>query len=382
MNTDRSQPGGDREPASRIQGLLSWDRLGFRLLVFGCMGLFWILQGRIFGRPWMALIQSEVVATLPWAFAAPIVGLIRRRTRGGGWLRALATHLLGLAGFYLFYWMVRELVALCWMGAALPWIPFRPGGLVPAFPQVMTTLGQSPFMYLIILLGMEATRQAQARRAEAEQHLEVQQEQARQAAQLKGQLAEARLALLQRQINPHFVFNALQAVSTLLHRDPEAANDVVEGLADLLRAMLEEGECGTWSLGKELDLTRRYLEIEQVRFGKRLTIGWDLAPDLDAPVPRLVLMPLVENAIRHGLSGKVGPAHLDITVRGEDGVLRLEVADDGQGAAEPLKLGVGLGNTRERLATLYGDAAGLHTETIPGGGFRAWLHLPLSGRAT
>jgi LytS/YehU family sensor histidine kinase len=224
-----------------------------------------------------------------------------------------------------------------------------------------------PFVYFLILLGAEASEHAQARRREEEQ-----------AGRLARQLTDARIALLQRQLHPHFLFNALQAISTLLHRAPATADRLLVQLSALLRAMLDDASEQKLSLRKELELTRNYLDIEKARFEDRLRVDWHVDEGLlDVQVPSMVVLPLVENSIRHGLSPKVGPGCLTITASSEGASLLLTVEDDGLGATLPLGPGLGVGNTRERLAVLYGERAALRIETASQRGFRATIQIPL-----
>jgi two-component system LytT family sensor kinase len=214
-------------------------------------------------------------------------------------------------------------------------------------------------------------------------HAQARQEGEIQAGRLARQLSDARLALLQRQLHPHFLFNALQAISTLIHREPGTADKLLVRLSSLLRAMLDDASSQTLSLRTELDLTRKYVEIEQVRFGDRLHVEWSVDDALlDIQVPSLIVLPLVDNAIRHGLSAKVGPGRLKIGAGSEVASLLLTVEDDGLGAAVPLRLGLGIGNTRERLTTIYGEHATLMIDTSPQGGFCATIRIPLRGERT
>lgn len=354
--------------------LLSWDRLGFRILVFGGLGLMWVIQGVLYGQRLSELVRVELGTLMPWAFLAPLVLAWGKRARIDrlGLGRFLAAHLLGMLVVFIPYWAVRRGVAFVWDGFATGWSASLVAGLLPTRQNLLGSFLGVPFAYFLILLGAEAMTHAQARREE-----EVQAE------RLAGQLAEARLALLRRQLHPHFLFNALQAVSTLLHRDPGAADGVVMRLSTLLRVMLETASGETVSLRTEMELTRRYLEIEQVRFGDRLAFEWSVDEALlETPVPSLVLLPLVENAIRHGLSAKVGPGRLAISARAEGASLVVTVEDDGLGASALLRPGVGIANTRERLEGTFGARAGLEVETAPGRGFRARLRVPLEeGRA-
>ncbi len=334
------------------------------------MGFMWVLQGRLYGQPWPDLILVELGVLMPWAFLAPLVLSWGRRVRIDrlGLGRFLAAHLVGMLVVFVPYWALRRGIAFVWAGFASGWSAALFEGLLPTRQNLLGSFLNVPLCYFLILLGSEAMTHAEARREE-----EVQAE------RLAGQLAEARLALLQRQLHPHFLFNALQAISTLLHRDPATADALLVRLSTLLRAMLENASGQTLSLGTELELTRRYLEIEQARFGDRLLATWSVDEALlEAPVPSLVVLPLVENAIRHGLSPKVGPGRLTIAAEAEGTSLVVTVRDDGLGAAAPLRPGVGIANTRERLEALYGERASLEIETAPGEGFTARVRVPLA----
>jgi sensor histidine kinase YesM len=179
------------------------------------------------------------------------------------------------------------------------------------------------------------------------------------AAQLETQLVEAQMAALQHQLQPHFLFNTLHAISTLMHRDVDAADRTLMRLSDLLRMTLEtlgQHEC---TLKAELDFVSKYLEIEQMRYADRLNVRFDVEPEaLDALLPTLLLQPLVENAIKHGVSKKPGPGHIDVKARQEHDKLWIEVRDDGRGLSETaltaLQKGIGVSTTRARLQHQFG----------------------------
>jgi two-component system, LytTR family, sensor kinase len=150
-------------------------------------------------------------------------------------------------------------------------------------------------------------------------------------------------------------------------------------LSTLLRAMLDDASGHTPALATELDLARKFVEIEQVRFGDRLCVEWFIDQSLlEVRVPSLIVLPLVENAIRHCLSPKLGAGHLVVTAARGGRSLIVTVEDAGLGATEPIRLGVGLANTRARLEAMYHGGASLETATRPGGGFRATVRAPLA----
>jgi two-component system, LytTR family, sensor kinase len=358
----------------RCDFLLSWDRLGFRVLVFSGLALMWILQGRLMGEPWQDLLRAELGGLLPWAFLAPLVLSLNARIRMDrlGLWRFLAGHLVGMLLVFVPYWLILRGISLAWKTWSAGWRASNLAVLAPTGQNLLGGFLSVPFVYLLILLGAEAMRHADARRIKEAQ-----------AGNLARQLAEARLALLQRQVNPHFLFNALQAISTLLHRDPAVADSLLLQLSALLRAMLEDASERTIDVRTELDLSRKYLAIEQVRFGDRLCVEWQVSEAVcDAHAPSLIVLPLVENAIRHGLSRKVGPGRLRITAGREGSQLLICVEDDGLGATLPLPAGVGIANTRERLQAMYARQASLEIDTRPGAGFRASVRLPLDGAAS
>jgi LytS/YehU family sensor histidine kinase len=198
------------------------------------------------------------------------------------------------------------------------------------------------------------------------------------AAQLRTRLAEANLQALQRQLHPHFLFNTLNTISALMHRDTEAADAMLERLSDLLRLTLDRVGTQHVSLKDELDFLSKYLEIEKTRFGERLQVHMEVEVDmLDAAVPNLVLQPLVENALRHGIGPKIGGGRVDISARREGRDLWLEVRDNGVGLTnDAFHKGVGLTNTRSRLEHLYGDRCRFECHTPPGGGLLVTVVIP------
>jgi hypothetical protein len=192
---------------------------------------------------------------------------------------------------------------------------------------------------------------------------------------------EARLLALRYQIGPHFFFNALNAISTLVHTDRKAeATTMIARLADLLRASLEPPASGMIPLRSELEIVRGYLAIEQVRFADRLTASIDAdARALDAMVPAMILQPLVENAVRHAVAVRDEPTRVTVRAALREGTLTLSVFDDGPGAvASSEGLGVGLANIRDRLREVYGGSHRFLAGASANGGFRAELAIPVS----
>lgn len=190
------------------------------------------------------------------------------------------------------------------------------------------------------------------------------------AAQLETRLMETRLRTLEAELHPHFLFNTLHAISTLIHSKPDAADRMISRLSDLLRLTFDRSGAPRIPLQEEVEFLQKYLEIEQTRFQDRLTVEFDIDPHaLDAEVPRLILQPLVENAIKHGVSPKPGPGLIRVSAHRQDDRLAIEVRDNGAGLAERAGLpgGVGLSNTRDRLECLYGAAHRLEFSDSPHG---------------
>jgi signal transduction histidine kinase len=201
-------------------------------------------------------------------------------------------------------------------------------------------------------------------------------------ARLREEAARAELSALQARINPHFFFNTLNTITYLVAQDPEQAEEVIQKLAELFRYTFKVSGAGPVALQEELDFTRDYLAVEQARFGERLLVEWDLDPEsLLLPVPGLILQPLVENAVGHGLAPRAEGGRIRIRSRLVDRVLHLDVADDGVGLPDGGRViheGHGLGNVQRRLHSFYQGRASLGVQPNPEGrGTLARMLLPL-----
>lgn len=200
------------------------------------------------------------------------------------------------------------------------------------------------------------------------------------AARMGQDLAQAQLRALQAQLNPHFLFNALNSIVTLIGREPALAQQLVVRLADLLRATLRAGDRQEIPLAQELELTRRYLDIERVRFADRLRVEWPAPPIPTTMVPAFALQPLVENALLHGIARRAEAGTVSVTVSQQGDMLELVVRDTGPGLSptpSPHGTGTGLANLRDRLMRLYGDRASLTLHDRGGSGTDAVLRLPI-----
>ncbi|MCA1584408.1 MAG: histidine kinase [Acidobacteria bacterium] len=195
-------------------------------------------------------------------------------------------------------------------------------------------------------------------------------------------LLAAKIEALKSQINPHFLFNTLTSVSSLIRSQPDTARAVIQKLSGLLRRLMRSQEQFV-TLREELEAIDEYLDIEVIRFGSRLSVRKEIAPDtLDVIVPSMILQPLVENAIKHGLARKVGPGHMTIRSRRDRDHAVLEVEDDGLGISDErlrtaMSSGIGLSNVRERLRVIYGVAGRVELRGAPGRGAAARLEFPI-----
>jgi len=200
---------------------------------------------------------------------------------------------------------------------------------------------------------------------------------AERAQKLEARLAQARMQALEARLHPHFLFNTLNAISSLVTKDPRRAEAMIARLADLLRLVLQRREEGDVLFSQELDLTQRYLAIEQTRFMDRLSVRYEIEPQtLSARLPGFVLQPLVENALRHGLWPQPAPGTLRIHAARSDGHLQVQIVDDGVGIGPSPREGLGLSSTRARLREQFGEGPWLTVADRPGGGTQVTLNIP------
>lgn len=302
---------------------------------------------------WQAGLRSTAIFLL-WAGLTPLaLSAVRRwpplgRTR---WRNALVLTGVGIA-----------LCALHLLGMALVTLAMAPGP-VPA-QRLLSSLA----------VGLGATNVLMAGALFAV-GIAVHQFAARRAAE--RQLSDARLAALRHQLQPHFLFNTLNALSELVHRDADRAESVLLRLSALLRRALQDGQAPRITLGEELDFLDDYLSIQETLLGERLQVRRRISREcLSARVPPLLLQPLVENALRHGIAPCLEGGVLTIGCRMIDGALCIDISDTGLGASLPLRSGIGMANTRERLDTEYAGAASVEVRTAPGEGFCVRLRLP------
>jgi two-component system, LytTR family, sensor kinase len=307
------------------------------------------------------LLRSLGVGTLIWYVcfvSAPLFIWMGRRLPfdRSRWPLSLASHLAAIA-------LLAVLTA--WLQYRVTYRPAKIGPPLGAYLKLGLITGTLPF------LTVAAAAHALAARARA-------QERDLESERIRSQLAESRLEALTAQLQPHFLFNTLQGISTLITRDPVAADKMLTDLSDLLREVLRRGEKQEVELGEELRVLESYLEISRTRFGDRLSIAVNADEGaIRALVPFFILQPLVENALHHGISSHAGSGSIEIAARRMDEHLVLTVRDDGPGTVAPdAQRGIGLANTRARLQELYRGAHSLQVGRPADGGFQVSVTVP------
>ena len=282
---------------------------------------------------WRYTLTMAATEWFVWAAFTPVVAWLARRFRMSRrqWWRVLILAAAGLPAAFLKVTFTRILR--------------RPIGGDEYF-QITNFVGQYLIYWAIIVV------------THAWLYYRESQQRALQTSQLEALLAETRLQMLRMQLQPHFLFNTLNTIAELVHERPDAAERMIGGLSHLLRETLHAGLVERVPLHQELELLGCYVDIQRARFGDRLHVNVSAADDVSvALVPSLLLQPLVENAIQHGIGARAAPARIDIAAVHDGSGLRITVADDGRGLqGGPVWEGVGLGNCRSRLRTLYGDA--------------------------
>jgi signal transduction histidine kinase len=343
-----------------------------RLLVAGFA--FWTAFALIFAVEYWLLgipetfphiVATQLASWWPCALLTPPLAAftIRIRAAGRSRARALLLHALGAAGF-----VVVGGALMGGLESLLPWSEAAGGILAAARHGMLRYLGPDLLLYCLVVAAATAAANAveSRRRGVA-------------AATYARQLAEARIHVLSAQLQPHFLFNTLHAVSALIWEDRARADRLLARLSDLLRLTLRSGSRIETTLEEELALLERYAEIQETRYGDRLRIRIDAEPAArQAMVPHLILQPLVENAIRHGIVGRSAPGKVEVEARAGDGRLHLTVRDDGIGlpSGRPVRDGVGLGVTRARLRQLYGAAQTFDLSPGSAGGAVCALTIP------
>jgi two-component system LytT family sensor kinase len=319
---------------------------------------------------WLPMFATELATWLPWALATPLlISLARRRTLTRS--TALPTAAVHLAAF-----AIISLVAEGWF-AVLQMI-FNPWDY-PQQPTFMdawrTSLPyQVPTFLIVYALILTVTFVMDSREKMARQVTET--------ARLNEELSRAQLAALRRQMEPHFMFNTLHSIAGLVRDDRnEAAVSMIVGLSEFLRRALDDSHRSQVTLAEEVEYLERYLDIQKVRFGERLQVSVDIPAELlPAQVPNLLLQPLVENAIKHGIAQRVAGGTVRVAGLCDSGNLCISVYNDGPTVPtdwQATHTGVGIGNLRTRLQILHGNKSGLQLKRADSGAVEVVVTLPL-----
>jgi two-component system LytT family sensor kinase len=318
------------------------------------------------------IVVSFIESTIWAAMTIVIFWLSNRFSRQWRWIVRIPLLLvIGVAiavGVYLAVDFARDLLVTA------PH-PRRGGANLSPWREVARFRFLNQFLIYLAVLAAGFAREYFVRdQQRAHEAIEL----ARERAALQAQLADARLDALRMQLNPHFLFNTLHAVSALVERDPGGVRRMIARLSELLRHTMDSDAPNEVPLRDELSILRRYIEIMEIRFQGRLTVTTQIDDAaLDALVPNLVLQPIVENALEHGAARASADGRIDITARVDDGErLVLTVRDNGPGVERHAGAGVGLANTRARLEQLYGDAASLSLTSAASGGAISEISLP------
>jgi two-component system, LytTR family, sensor kinase len=318
------------------------------------------------GSPWASVLTTVGIGSLTMlacGVSAPLFIRLARRfpMTDGGWRVAVPVQLTVIILVAAITSVLHHLLVMQFLFGARGASITR-GLWVVTVTRTATTL--VPFLALVVgIYALELYRQARTRELES--------------AHLRAQLAETRLEMLSTQLRPHFLFNTLQGVSTLMHRDVAAADAMLGRLSDLLRESLSRDGRPEVTLAEELEVLDQYVGIARERFGERLQFTVQVSPEaLDAMVPFFVLQPLVENALEHGVARRAGRGHVTVSAERMEEWLEIAVADDGPGIVGPPQERIGLRNTRERLRQLHGDRQSLTLQTMPEAGMRVVVRLP------
>jgi signal transduction histidine kinase len=287
----------------------------------------------------------------------------RHRLDRSDWLKQILAQLLGVFAFGV------TGTSLMWASRSLLF-PLAGLGHYDYGRMPHRYFMEFPVQLLAYALMLAGVYVADHYRAEREKQLRT--------AELEARLSEARLQNLELQLQPHFLFNALNTIASTMYEDPAAADEMLSHLAELLRRSLRR-QGPEVPLREELSALDHYLSLVKARFGDDLAVQLDVGSDtLELLVPSLLLQPLVENAIRHGRASSAGEGRIEIAACREADALQIAVRDDGTGAAAGDDgTGLGLSVTRERLALLYGDDHRFEAGPVPGGGFQVLMRLPI-----
>jgi hypothetical protein len=340
------------------------------------MGLFdatqnvFVMRAEGMHHSWGRLFFTLLVSWVPWVLATPLVLRLALRYPPARWnrLSTWAVHFVACGSIGLVYaaWIAG------WEELLNPWA-LTPGP--DPFPELWMHKFYGGLLSYLVLYGLILlVKQA----LDAREQLAVQQTEM---ARLNEQLSKSQLSALRRQIEPHFLFNTLNAIAGLVReKRNDAAVSMIVGLSDFLRRVVEDSERQQVPLGEELEFTQKYLDIQKVRFAERLQFSVDVPQELlPAQVPSLILQPMVENAVKHGIARRVQGGAIRITASRSNGTLTVRVYNDGPSLPvgwETSQSGIGIINVRTRLQGLYGDQFELSMRDQKPGGVEATVSVP------
>jgi signal transduction histidine kinase len=307
---------------------------------------------------------DEMSAAYSLGLLFPAVAFLVRRwpLHRGTWYRMIPVHLLGMLAFAAAHTTMMRLSRAV-LYPALGLGTYEHGAVWLRYPMEGGKQVLAYWLFVGVVYLFDYYREARDRQVLS--------------AELQARLAQAQIDNLRLQLQPHFLFNVLNTISSVMYEDVRKADAMIAQLSDLLRRTLRPAESQCVLLSEELSLLKLYLGIMQARFGDQMSVDFSIDPAADrALVPQLILQPLVENSIRHGRDAQSARLELRVGARRDNGALLLEVSDHGPGITGTLRKGIGLSNTAERLEGLYGAEQELRLENAPGGGLTVTMRIP------
>jgi two-component system LytT family sensor kinase len=353
-----------------------WKRLAIIWGIWTFIGLVFTLQMYFASyrserpTPFITALYVQMVWAYIWALATPLILIAAAKLpiERNNWLRSTLLHIPISLAISVVTMAIGHALLWLYLGRSIG----RPYSLVVMGRFVLDNFSEGIGIYLLIALISYAFSYYRQYRESQLRTL-----------QLEAQLSKAQLDALKMQLQPHFLFNTLHSISALLSQDTEAARRMITRLGDFLRMTLENSGSEEVTLQQEIEFLSCYLAIERIRFQDRLTTRIEIPSDtLNAKVPNLILQPIVENAIRHGIAPRSTPGLIEIEAKHLDGHIRIQVRDNGPGLTEhrisenPSNRGLGLANTEKRLESLYGQQHLFDLRNSPNGGFVVTMEFP------
>ena len=361
-----------RAMMTKRQFLIRWAVMAALLTLVGLLFSLNAYLGSQRPLNWFVVFLNQLLPFLVWASLCPAIMRLdewvrgKQKTRRRTWPRLVAFHLLATTFFSLaqialygfVYWSLLTLTAP------------NPLSLGEVYRAVIPRILLGVVVYLIIVTTNYALDYYEKYRGEKDR-----------AASLEASLAQAQLHALKMQLQPHFLFNTLNSITSLVLEDQRAAVQMISRLGDFLRLTIENNGAQEVSLERELEFLKGYLEIQQARFRDRLLVSLEIEPEtLRAQVPNLILQPLVENALKHGIAPRLEAGRIEIAARRHNGSLQIQISNDGPRVhnqnSTALKEGVGIANTRSRLRQLYHDRFRLDLILAAEGGATCTVEIP------